>query len=80
MARFDQEFLGHRQIARRFSDAHVAQIGRQVRKKTLNILTFAIPCHKPPNRERMAEVMKAWLIVETVRALHAGFISDAFER
>ena len=80
MARFVQEFLGHRQIARRFPNAHVAQIGRQVRKKTLDILSFSIPGHKPSDGERMPEVMKTWLVVETVRAFHAGFISDAFER
>ena len=28
----------------------------------------------------LPEVMKTGLIVETVRAFHAGFISDAFER
>jgi len=28
----------------------------------------------------VAEVMKAGLIIEAVRAFHAGFISDAFER
>ena len=80
MARFVQEFLGHRQIARRFPNAYVAQIGRQVRKKTLNILTLAIPCHKPPDRERVPEVMETGLVIKAVRAFHAGFISDAFER
>ena len=80
MARFIQEFLGHRQIARRFSKSYVAQIGRQVRKKTLDILSFAIPGHKPSDGKRMPEVMKTGLIVETVRAFHAGFISDALER
>src|SRR5258707_1823503 len=79
MTRFVQEFLGHRQIARRFSDAYVAQIGRQVRQKTLNILSLSIPGHKPPDRERVAEVMKTLLIVETVRAFHSGCISNAFE-
>jgi hypothetical protein len=58
----------------------VAQIGRQVGKKTLNILTFAIPCHEPPDCEGVAEVVKARLIVETVCAFHAGFITNAFER
>ncbi len=79
MARFVQELLGHRQIARRFPKAYVAQIGRQVRKKTLNILSFSIPGHKPSDGKRMPEVMKTGLIVETVRAFHAGFISDAFD-
>jgi len=54
MARFVQEFLGHRQIARRFPTAYVAQIGRQVRKKTLDILSFSIPGHKPFGRQTYA--------------------------
>jgi len=58
MARFVQKFLGHRQIARRFPKAYVAQIGRQVRKKTLDILSFSIPGHKPSDGKRMPEVMK----------------------
>ena len=79
MTRFVQEFLGHGQIARRFPNAHVAQIGRQVRQKTLDILSFLIPGHKPSDGEPMPEVMKTWLVIEAVRAFHAGFISDAFE-
>src|SRR5579864_7177485 len=54
MARFVQEFLGHRQIARRFPTAYVAQIGCQVRKKTLDILSFSIPGHKPFGRQTYA--------------------------
>jgi len=80
MARFVQEFLGHRQIARRFPKAYVAQIGRQVRKKTLDILSFSIPGYKPSDGKRMPEVMQTGLIVETIRAFHAGFITNAFER
>jgi hypothetical protein len=49
-------------------------------KKALDILSFAIPGHKPSHGKRMPEVMKTGLIVETVHAFHAGFISDAFER
>src|SRR5260370_37322971 len=80
MTRFVQELLGHRQIARRFSDAYVAQIGRQVRQKKLNILSLSIPGHKPPDRERVAEVMKTWMIVESVHAIYYGCIANAFER
>jgi hypothetical protein len=58
----------------------VAQIGRQVWQKALNILTFSIPGHKPSHRECVAEVMKAWLEVKTIRAFHSGFISNAFKR
>jgi hypothetical protein len=58
MARLVQEFFGHRQIARRFPKAYVAQIGRQVRKKTLDILSFSIPGHKSSDGKRMPGVMK----------------------
>ena len=80
MARLVQQFLGHRQIARRFTDTHVTQVGRQMRQKALHILAFTILSHKPPDRERVAEVMETWLKVKTVRAFHAGFIANAFER
>jgi hypothetical protein len=73
-------FVGSRKATIRFANPHVAQIGRQVRKKALNVLTLAIPGHKPPDRERMPEVMKTRLIVKPVRAFHIGFIADAFER
>ena len=58
----------------------MAQIGRQMRQNALNVLAFAIPGHKPPDRKRVAEVMKTGLIIESVRAFHVSFITDAFER
>ena len=42
--------------------------------------TVQEPIRHSPELGIVPEVMKTGLIVETVRAFHAGFISDAFER
>jgi len=57
-----EEFRRHRQVALGCTQIDMAKISGQSRKPTLHILILSVPrCHSM-NRERVSQVVKAWLV------------------
>ena len=57
----------------------MSQVGRQVRKETLDVLAFAVPGDEPHDGKGMAQIVKARLVAGILRTRYAGFFAQAFE-
>jgi hypothetical protein len=57
-----EEFWCHRQVALGCTQIDMAKVSGQSRKQALHILILSVPRRHSMNRERVPQVVKAWLI------------------
>ena len=79
MIRLFEEFGRHRQVSLGCIQIDMAKISGQSRKPTLHILILSVPRRHSMNRERVSQVVKAWLVGRFIVARDARDPSQANE-
>ena len=71
-----QQLRSHREVELGAGDVNVAQIGRQQRQQSLDILTFSVPRSQPMDRRGVPQIMEARLIPGAIFATDAGPVRE----
>jgi hypothetical protein len=74
-----EQLGGHGEIALGVTQHAVSEVGRQVRKKPLDVLALAVPGDEANDREGVAEVMQARLESSIVRTRDACLFTKPLE-